>query len=195
MNNTIFFSLYNLTHRSAIFDWIVLFFANPFIYILILIAIIFLVFYTNGVFDSKNFSQQYNLGPRLKVIFFIGSSAVFAWIITSILKAIIVYPRPFIVFENIKPLFLHGGMDSFPSGHATFTAALAMSLFLINKKVGIYFAIGALFVGSSRIVAGVHFPIDILFGYIIGILVSFIFSLIFKAKFIDRLLAIFTKTL
>jgi undecaprenyl-diphosphatase len=195
MNNIIFFNLHNLANISKTLDWWIVFFANPFIYILIFSSIIFLFFYTNSIFDSKNFSWHYNLKPRLKNLFFVGSATVFAWCVTAVLKSIIGSPRPFIVFENIKPLFLHGGMDSFPSGHATFTGALAMSLFLINKKVGIYFFVGASFVGLSRIMTGIHFPVDILFGYIVGILVSLIFSFIFKAKFIDRLLAILTKTL
>jgi undecaprenyl-diphosphatase len=195
MNNTIFFELYNLSHKSPFFDWSVLFFAKPFIYIAIFITFIFLVFYTAGHFDKRNLSLKYNLRARLKNLYFVFSSVIVAWLITDVLKSIIASPRPFIVFENLKPLFLHGGMDSFPSGHATFFGALAMSMYLVNKKTGYFFITGALLVGLSRIISGVHFPIDILFGYIIGISVSLIFSLIFKAKFVDRLLAIFTKTL
>lgn len=195
MNNTIFFQIFSLAHQSTTLDWLILFFANPFIYIAIFIATIFLVFYTDGYFDKRNLSLKFNLKIRLKNLYFVFSSVAVAWVITDVLKSIIASPRPFIVFENIKPLFLHGGMDSFPSGHATFFGALSTSIFLINKKVGIFFIAGALLVGFARIAGGVHFPIDILFGYIIGISVSLIFNLIFKAKFIDRLLAIFTKTL
>ena len=193
MNNSIFFSLYNQSHQSPLFDWFVLFFANPFIYIAIFIAFILLSFYTHHNFNIHNLSFKYNPDSRIRNIFFVFSSTFFAWVVTDILKSIIGNPRPFIVFENLKPLFLHGGMDSFPSGHATFMSALAVSMYLVNKKVGIYFIIGAILVGLSRIIGGVHFPIDILFGYTIGTSVSLIFSLIFKHKIIDRLFAIFTK--
>ena len=195
MNNIIFFKTFSLTHQSEFIDWLIVFFANPFIYISIFIAFVFLIFYTDGVFDRKNLFWKYNFILRLKNILFVLSSTVVAWGITDILKSIIASPRPFIIFDNLNPLFLHGGMDSFPSGHATFFGALSFSLFLINKKVGILFMIGALLVGFARIASGVHFPIDILFGYIVGFIIVLIFNLIFKAKFIDRLLAIFTKTL
>jgi undecaprenyl-diphosphatase len=195
LNNNIFFFINNFSHQSAFVDWLIKFFATPFIFITILAAFIFLIFYTENHFDSKNLSWKYNLGPRLTKILFVSSSAVFAWAFTAVLKAIIAAPRPFLVFENLQPLFLHGGMDSFPSGHSTFLAALAVSLYLISKKVGIYFMIVAILVGLARVAAGIHFPIDILFGYIIGISSALIFSLIFKAKFINRLLAILTKTL
>lgn len=195
MNHAIFLNLYSLAHQSAFLDFIIIFFANNFGNILIITAFVFLVFYTDNILDLKNFSWRYNLEPRLKKIIFVFSSAVFAWVLTTILKSIIASPRPFIVFESIKPLFLHGGMDSSPSGHATFFSALAISLYLINKKMGTFFIFGAILIGLARIIAGVHFPIDILFGYIIGIGTALIFSLIFKLKIINRLLAIFTKTL
>ena len=66
---------------------------------------------------------------------------------------------------------------------------------MINKKVGYFYIMGAILIGLARIASGVHFPIDIIFGYIIGIAVTLIFSLIFKLKIINRLLAILAKTL
>lgn len=195
MNNIIFFNLFSFAHQSVMLDWFIIFFANTFGNILIVASFLFLIFCTNGVFDKQNFSWKYNLETRLRNLAFVFSSAIFAWGITTILKSIVSSPRPFIVFESIKPLFLHGGMDSFPSGHATFFISLGVSLFMINKKVGYFYIMGAILIGLARIASGVHFPIDILFGYIIGIAVTLIFSLIFKLKIINRLLAILAKTL
>ncbi len=73
----------------------------------------------------------------------------------------------------MKPLFLHGGMDSFPSGHATLFSALAVAIYVVHKKVGYVFMFFALIIGLSRIVAGVHFPVDILAGFAIGTAISF----------------------
>jgi undecaprenyl-diphosphatase len=195
MNNIIFFNLFSFAHQSVMLDGLIIFFANIFGNILIIASVLFLIFYTNGIFDKRNFSWKYNLESRLKNLAFVFSSAVFAWSVTTILKYIVSSPRPFIVFENIKPLFLHGGMDSFPSGHATFFISLAVSLYMVNKKIGYFYISGALLIGLSRIASGVHFPIDILLGYIIGITVTLIFSLIFQLKIVNRLLAILAKTL
>ena len=134
MNNTIFLNLYSLAHQSEVLDFFIVFFANTFGNILIISYFVFLFFFTDNIIDLKNFSWRFDLESRLKKIFFVFFSAIFAWGITTILKSIIASPRPFIVFENIKPLFLHGGVDSFPSGHATFFSALAISLFIINKS-------------------------------------------------------------
>jgi len=149
---------------------------------MIAIAVVFLFFHTDGVFDYHvPFLQLKN---KLKEITFVLITSLSAWGIATVLKHFIVSPRPFIYFENLKPLFLHGGMDSFPSGHAMFFGALATSLFFIHKRIGVLYIFVALIVGLARVASGIHFPIDILLGYIFGIMVASIFNLIFKGKFV-----------
>jgi len=178
MNNKIFFDLYNLAHQSINLDWLIVFSANNFGYIMVFIAFIFLIFHTDGVFDYR--APFLQLKNKIKEIILVFSSAVSAYIFEYILKLLMPSPRPFLYFENVKPLFLHGGMDSFPSGHAMFFGALAMSLYFVHKRIGyMYFAV-ALIVGVARVAAGVHFPIDILVGYILGVIVACIFKLILK---------------
>jgi len=72
-------------------------------------------------------------------------------------------------------------MNSFPSGHAIIFGALATSLYFIHKKLGITYLILAIVIGFSRVVAGVHFPVDIAFGLLLGILISIIFKLCTKS--------------
>ena len=66
-----------------------------------------------------------------------------------------------------------------PSGHATFAGALAMAVFLLKKKLSIIFIIGALLIGLARIIAGVHWPVDIVAGYLVGALVSVLIYFIY----------------
>lgn len=180
MNNEIFFSLYGLAHRSTFLDWLFVFVSNNFGYIMIFLAFLFLFLHTDGVFDYRlPFLQLKN---KIKEILLVFSSALFAWILQAILKLFIISPRPFIFFENVKPLFFYKGMDSFPSGHAMFFGALAMSLYFIHKRIGFIYFIVALIIGLSRVISGIHFPIDILFGYIFGIIIALIFRLILIKK-------------
>jgi membrane-associated phospholipid phosphatase len=178
MNQIIFLSLYGLTHQSVFFDWTIVFSANSFGYIMIFLAIMFLIFHTNGVFNYK--VPFRHPGKKIKELFYVFSPAVFAWIISDVIKLIIMSPRPFIFYQDVRPLFLHGGLDSFPSGHAIFFSALAMSLYFINKRVGVMYFIVALIVGLARITSGIHFPTDIIVGYILGILIAVIFKFTFK---------------
>lgn len=179
MNSNIFYFLNNLAHQSDIFDQIVIFIAGPFGYFVTLFAIIFLLFH-HDVLPSKNPLKLFLLKWReIMIVFFAGC---FAWIIAQILKVIIQAPRPFEILQNANPLFLHGSMDSFPSGHATFFGAIAIGIFLSHKKVGYIFIFFAILIGFARIISGIHFPVDILGGYVLGLLIVYIISK-FKKSF------------
>jgi undecaprenyl-diphosphatase len=184
MNNLIFFNLYSLAHQSVFLDWLIVFSANTFGYIMVFLALVFLIFHIDGVFDYRAPFLQFK--NKLTEVVFVFTSSVSAWIIASIIKSFILSPRPFILFENVIPLFLHSGMDSFPSGHAMFFSALAMSIYFIHKRMGYLYFVVALIVGLARVAAGVHFPLDILAGYIFGILTVIISKYIFKIIFNKR---------
>jgi len=169
LNTKIFFFLYNLTHQSASFDSLVIFFAKYFPYLVILFAIIFLLFHHEVIKSNNPFKALSKKWKEFVLVFFSGISA---WVIANIIKIIIQAPRPFLVFPDIVPL-LQKTDFSFPSGHATFFSALAVSLFFSHKKAGYLFIFFALLIGVARIIVGVHFPIDILGGYLVGILTAY----------------------
>lgn len=91
--------------------------------------------------------------------------------VTEIIRFFYHRPRPFAAFPQIHALFTDTEW-SFPSGHATFFFAMAAALYLYNKKWGVGFFIATLAVTISRVVAGVHYPSDILGGAGIGIAVA-----------------------
>jgi len=162
MNNDIFFFFYNLAHQSVFFDKLVVFFADTFPYIVILIALLFLIFY------KEQFGHRMSK-REIALVFF---SSILAWVLAYVLKFLFHTVRPFDVFPNVVSLFSETGY-AFPSGHATFFMALALALFFNHKKVGYIFIFFAFLIGIARIIAGVHFPIDILGGFILGFAIAF----------------------
>jgi|SRR3989344_1016641 len=80
-------------------------------------------------------------------------------------------PRPFLVYD-IEHLFIENS-SSFPSGHSLFFFALAGAIYHFNKKWGSFFLFLAFLIGIARIMAGVHYPSDVLVGAFIGFLVSY----------------------
>lgn len=93
------------------------------------------------------------------------------YIVAKISSLFFYDPRPF-VSENIVPLLPHIADNGFPSDHTLISATIAMIVFFYNKKIGALLLIIATIVGISRVLAGVHHPIDIIASFFIAIIVS-----------------------
>ncbi len=91
------------------------------------------------------------------------------WAVTAFLKLAFHAPRPFQTLDII-PLSIPGTFDSFPSGHAAFYMAMALAVYKYHKKAGVFFIIMAALLSVARIVTGVHYPVDILAGWLVAYL-------------------------
>lgn len=164
MNDNIFFFFYNLAHQNYFWDSVIIFFAVHFPYLVILSALSLLLL------RKETFPHPMSKFREIFVVFF---STVSDWFLSYILKFLFHTVRPFDLFQNVISLFPESGY-AFPSAHATFFMALAVSVFFYNKRVGYIFTIFAVLIGLARITAGVHFPVDILGGFVLGFLVSIV---------------------
>jgi len=155
MNETIFYLINSIAGHSQFFDQLIIFLSDHFGY--------FLVF---GLFLSLFIYNDKKQAVRNILIVFM--SAFFAYVVAYIFKHLLPHPRPFEVLSDVYVLYTHGGGDSFPSGHATFFMALATSLFFFHRRLAFVYVLGALIIGSMRIAVGVHWPFDIVAGWILG---------------------------
>ncbi|OGY25113.1 MAG: hypothetical protein A2Z11_01270 [Candidatus Woykebacteria bacterium RBG_16_43_9] len=89
----------------------------------------------------------------------------------------IIRTRPF--DELVTNMLFYKPTDpSFPSNAAAVGFALAVSILLVNRKLGVYSLALAAFYGVSRVYVGVHFPSDVIVGVLIGII-----SVLFVSNF------------
>lgn len=89
-----------------------------------------------------------------------------------ILKNLFARPRPCDIDAAVTMLISRPHGHSFPSGHSMNGMAAAVALFLNNRKIGIPALVLAVLIGFSRMYLFVHFPTDVLGGFVAAILVA-----------------------
>lgn len=115
---------------------------------------------------------------------YVGVNVLVASVWNPMLKNLVLRLRPYFVSDRIKLLRLidkdADAMDvaaqgfSFPSGHSSGAVSLYGSLSAHEKKnrlLRVLAIVLPLLVGFSRVVVGAHFPTDVLFGWLLGLLV------------------------
>lgn len=172
MNNSVFLFFYNFANHYPVVDTLAVFIAKNFPILVIFGAFVFLLFH-HEVMSSENPLKRFT--ERWKEIMMVFVVSISAWIIARILKIIINIDRPFLALPDIHPL-INDDSFSFPSGHATFFAALATAIFFYHRKAGYVFMLCALLIGLARMVVGVHYPIDILGGFVLGVGIAYFFK-------------------
>lgn len=108
----------------------------------------------------------YLLGCKREA-FLIFASIVIGTILTLPIKVLVPRPRPYVTLPMAMPLEMEAG-SSFPSGHSErmFTLAVVLS----RKKSMLTFPLYslALLIAFSRVYIGVHYPLDVAFGSLLG---------------------------
>ncbi len=112
----------------------------------------------------------YANGQRLCAGFL--TAVVASTTLTHLLKWLIGRARPHTDLGLFHFNPLHGGQgdfESFPSGHASAAATLALLLSLYFPRARLLFLATAILTGLERIAADKHFPSDVLAGYVLGL--------------------------
>jgi undecaprenyl-diphosphatase len=104
------------------------------------------------------------------------------WGATTVLKELSGHPRPFMVLDSANQLIQKTGYGSFPSGHTAFIAALSAALWTNYRKLGLVFLGAAVLIGISRVIAGVHWPLDIMGGLAFGAAGGWLISRLMNIK-------------
>ena len=165
LNHKLFYLLNGLAGHSPFVDSLIVFIASDLPWIIIAVTISYFLFFQKSI---KKF---------LVLCFMVGLPIV----LTQFLKWIIFkHPRPFVGLPDVVKLIDISSFDSFPSGHATVFAAITTAVFIYDRTLGVIFIFATLLIGIARIAAGVHYPLDILTGFVIGFVVSILAYILLK---------------
>lgn len=159
-NVALFFLIFGLSSQSPIADNLMIFGARFAIYLTYLLMFILAV--KGGIKEKKALILAVLTIP----------------IIILLIKGIHIFfyeSRPF-VDNDILPLIPFSADASFPSRHASLMSGIAFTYVYFKSRWAPFFVFLMLWVSAARIFVGVHFPQDIIGGFITG-LVSLIIAL------------------
>lgn len=154
LNHSLFFQIFNLSRQNPLLDMLMIFFADYLIFISF-----FLIAFSWFQKDVNNKKALLLTILSLIVGFFIIKSIVFFYY----------EPRPFITYP-ISPLISHSADDSFPSDHTSILAIITFSFLFYKTYFFKFLLTSTILTGFSRVYVGVHYPLDILGGFLVGIL-------------------------
>ncbi len=175
INQQLFLKLNAIAGRRKVVDKIVIFFARDIIFVLLFcLSVLFAVsLKQHTLFQSKDMLFLFLLGMLTWVV------ALGAKVIFNSLRPYSFYqvsdPRKLKARQKVKMLLLKKDQSrAFPSGHTALFFALGTAMFCWLPWIGGLILMAGTFVGIARIVAGLHWPVDILGGAVLGWLLSFI---------------------
>ncbi|RLC48962.1 MAG: hypothetical protein DRH57_01095 [Candidatus Cloacimonadota bacterium] len=176
-----FYLLDNINER--LFEWINIGLSNKFFDIFLsnitkLGSIVFAFLFTLAIcILSKNVRLTF------KIVYVLA----FNLIVVQILKYIFNTVRPFCV-ENANSNLIYSDAfvrtlgPGFPSSHSAVIFTIAFIMHRLYPRLSpLYFSI-AIIVSFSRIYLGVHYPFDVLFGSLFGLISGWLFDKRFKLK-------------
>ncbi|CAM1661867.1 phosphatase PAP2 family protein [Streptococcus mitis] len=117
---------------------------------------------------------QQGLGKQVLIYVFIPASG---FVILSLLRKKINAPRPYEKWD-IKPLLDRDSPgQSMPSRHVFSATIISMACLHTSLTMGMICLILSAFLGLVRVLGGVHFPKDVVVGYICGLVWGVLFFL------------------
>lgn len=153
-NESLFFLIRGFSDKNFLLDQTMIFGADYLIYFVFLIITALTI---KGSQKEKS----------AMVLIFL--SIPIAVLLIKLIHLFYYLPRPFTTYD-FSPMIHYIEDASFPSRHTTIATTIAFAYFFAKSKFFLLFLTFALWVGISRIFVGVHYPLDILGGFFLGII-------------------------
>lgn len=164
LNLKIFYAINNLSTKNKFLDKLMIFTSKYIIYIFM--AILLLHFILSIL--HKNISTK-------KIVLITAFLTLINIFFSFIIGQVFPVDRPFI-HHSVHLLYCHRHSPSFPSNHSIITLTIALGISKYNKSLGIILVLLSIAVGFSRVYVGHHYPLDVIGGYILSLVTTYILN-------------------
>jgi len=161
LDTKLFFKLNSSAHKSKRGDFLIMFFGSRVAYPLAVAFPLYLFLVQTPMREGIILSVSALIAGLIARLIF-GSSIRFFHPV----------PRPPMT-HALKPL-INLKSPSFPSGHALFFFALSTFVLFFYPLLGFIFLLITIGIATARVMAGVHYPSDMLAGCLIGIVSAYL---------------------
>ncbi|MBM7833833.1 undecaprenyl-diphosphatase [Clostridium sardiniense] len=168
LNLEVFRSINNLADKNLYLDSIMIFCSKYLPYFFVLAIILLYLF---GI-------SRRDIECRKVAV----STIVFTIInlfVSFIIGSVYYVNRPF-ADHNVNLLVQHSKNASFPSDHVIGTFSIALGLGKYSKVLRNILTILSILVGISRIYVGNHYPLDVIGGFVVVIIMNYVYKRLFK---------------
>ena len=117
---------------------------------------------------------QEGLGEQALIYVFVPASG---FVILSLLRKKINAPRPYEVWKMVPLLDRDSPGQSMPSRHVFSATIISMACMHASLSLGVILLVLSALLGLVRVLGGVHYPKDVVVGYICGLVWGVIFFL------------------
>ena len=114
-------------------------------------------------------------------------ACLFAFLIAVLIKYLFPTLRPFVTDGKGIDVISRPTDGSFPSEHTVIAFALAVTVFMHDRRVGWCFLGAALLIGIARVLANVHYPVDIVGGAFLGTMVAVVVEKLHFSDLVNKL--------
>lgn len=113
-------------------------------------------------------------------------AGVIAWGIAWAVKTLFPTVRPFVLNGRGTDVLIAPSDSAFPSAHTALAFSLAVTIFMHDRRVGFWYLLAAFLIGAARVLANVHYPMDIVGGAFIGTLIAVIVEKTHMFRFLSK---------
>ncbi len=159
MDSLLFLVLNGVAARSALVGGVVRFLVNDYV-VPAAISLVLIVLWFSGQTWQARERRQF-------AVIHAATAVLVANVLVKLANVLFFRPRPF-AEQNVHLLFYRPTDSTLPSNPAAVAFAFAAAVALHEPRWGLAMGILAGVFGLARVMAGVHYPLDILAGALVG---------------------------